>query len=103
MKRVLVKDLDGIEFERAEFQDDKYQAWIDKITIQGDWGEVGTYTVEVTDITQEISDREQARTDKINKRANAKQFLIDKISDLENPTVAKLTNIMKRVIHLIED
>lgn len=60
MKKVIVKNLSGVQTHGAEMDDPK--AWVDDCVANKVWGDDGSYTVEITDITAQI-EQEQVNRD----------------------------------------
>jgi hypothetical protein len=53
MQRVVIKSLSGVQIAGAEMADPT--DWIAECEARGYWGEEGSYTVEVTDISAEVA------------------------------------------------
>jgi len=53
MKRVIVRNLDGIQTHGADMEDPT--AWIVECELVGVWGVEGSYTVEVIDLDQDAA------------------------------------------------
>lgn len=51
MKRVIVKNLEGVQTHGGELEDPT--AWVAACEATGVWGEPGQYTVEIVDVTEE--------------------------------------------------
>lgn len=58
MKRIEIKNLNGVVTNRCEAEDADAQLWLDSCLAKNKFGPSGSFTVEVTDITELVARRE---------------------------------------------
>lgn len=87
MKRINVTIISSGKILSAYKKDSEYQSWIDSCIAAGVWGQVGEYTIEVIDATQEIEQRTQER------ESASKIYVNNHIQSTDNPHSVTKTQI----------
>ncbi len=79
MKRINITILASGKILSAYKKDAEYQSWIDSCIASGVWGQVGEYTIEVLDATEELELKRQE------KESASKLFVDNHINNKSNP------------------